>query len=64
MVTSHEWEFLGMLGRNETPIIVGVCEVCGLTRRAVVRDGRHMDLRGECPGEPQDPGAPTPPMVG
>ena len=38
--------------------ISAVCTSCGLVRVQVVASmgEQHIDLRGECPGTPQDPG--------
>jgi hypothetical protein len=38
--------------------ISAVCTLCGLVRVQVVASlgEQHIDLRGECPGIPQDPG--------
>lgn len=38
--------------------ISAVCAVCGLARVQVIASlgDQHIDLRGQCPGSPQDPG--------
>ena len=38
--------------------ISAVCAVCGLARVQVIPSlgEQHIDLRGECPGYPQEPG--------
>ena len=57
----HEWTFLlgvstiGAVGER----VVAVCRRCGLIRTGRIasstsRESR-VDLRGECPGEPQEP---------
>lgn len=57
----HEWTFLlgvstiGAVGER----VVIVCERCGLIRTGRVASSTskesRVDLRGECPGEPQEP---------
>jgi hypothetical protein len=59
----HEWKFLAGV-RNDSLLMVAVCRVCGLMRRRTVADDRYIDLRGECPGEPQEPETQSPPMIG
>jgi hypothetical protein len=57
----HEWTFMlgiasvGAVGER----VVAVCRRCGLIRTSRVagtinKEGR-IDLRGDCPGEPQEP---------
>ena len=57
----HEWTF--MLGTSTVGAVgervVAVCGRCGLIRTGRVpgsmsKEGR-IDLRGDCPGEPQEP---------
>jgi hypothetical protein len=57
----HEWTF--MLGTSTIGAVgervVAVCRRCGLIRTGRVagsmsKEGR-IDLRGDCPGEPQEP---------
>ena len=42
--------------------ISAVCALCGLARMQVIatQGDQHIDLRGECPGTPQEPGEPQP----
>ena len=61
-MAQHEWKFLSGV-RNDSLLVLAVCKVCGLMRRTVGVPDRHVDLRGECPGEPQDPGESPPPLV-
>jgi hypothetical protein len=52
----HEWQFFA-IAVDSTPRVVVACTKCGLTRSAIVPTGanldRHVDLTGQCPGEPQ-----------
>ena len=52
---THDWHF-GSTTANDGPLITAICKRCGLMRRATVssRD-KHLDLRGDCPGEFQEP---------
>lgn len=50
-MVKHSWELMTAV-RNDTALVVGVCAACGLIRRSVVRNEKHIDLRGDCPGEP------------
>ena len=40
--------------------ISAVCALCGLARVQVIATlgDQHIDLRGDCPGTPQEPGEP------
>ena len=52
----HEWSFVAS---GET--IVAVCSRCGVMRRQgtpTTDSQRHIDLRGTCPGVPQEPRGP------
>jgi hypothetical protein len=60
----HEWQFLSARGNSDTPLVVAVCSACGLIRRTAASDGRRVDLRGDCPGEPQAPDAPKRAVIG
>jgi len=62
----HEWTFMvgptvGVPGQR----VVAVCGRCGLIRSGRVDVGKskesRVDLRGDCPGEPQEP-AEDPPL--
>jgi hypothetical protein len=56
----HQWQVL-TIGDTKDARVVSVCTVCGLIRSSAVpgpMEERHVDLRGECPGEPQAAEAP------
>lgn len=55
----HEWHF-GNSAKGENVYITAVCSKCGLIRRAAGVDGKRIDLRGDCLGEPQEPEETTP----
>lgn len=51
---AHAWQLL-TIGDTKDARVVAVCSVCGLIRSSAVpgsMEERHVDLRGECPGEP------------
>jgi hypothetical protein len=57
---AHEWQLL-TIGDTKDARVVAVCGVCGLIRSSAVPASmgeRHVDLRGECPGESQEAEAP------
>lgn len=57
---AHNWQLL-TVGDTKDARVVAVCDVCGLIRSSAVpgpMEDRHVDLRGECPGEPQQAEAP------
>jgi hypothetical protein len=55
----HKWIFTSSSEGNTTNIyVVAVCEKCGVIRSGLVpsvRNERYIDLRGVCPGAPQEP---------
>ena len=53
----HRWQFLSAEDEDDSPLVIAVCSACGLTRATTIstRGKQHIDLRGECPGEPQEP---------
>jgi hypothetical protein len=56
----HEW-LITSSPYGDSVRIVAACPKCGLVRicaAPAVGDETHIDLRGECPGEPQEPEAP------
>ena len=56
---AHTWHLL-TIGEKDARV-VAVCDVCGLIRSSAVpgaMEERHVDLRGECPGKPQEAEAP------
>jgi len=57
-----DWKFLAGV-RDDTSLLLAVCKVCGLMRRRSGANDQHIDLRGECPGEPQEPEARKPPGI-
>jgi hypothetical protein len=62
----HEWVFAAT-DQGRGSFVIGVCAVCGVIHTTWVpaeqREGK-LDLRGECPGEPQvHPIAAVPPRV-
>jgi hypothetical protein len=53
--TKHDWTF-NAAGVGNDPFVVIACRVCGLIRAEQPGrgdDDRHVDLTGDCPGEPQ-----------
>ena len=54
-VAMHTWTLLSVSNIEGTPLVVAVCTVCGRIRRRSAGHDRHIDLRGRCPGEAQDP---------
>ncbi len=53
----HEWQFL-TAADGGAGVLVAVCPLCGLVRVAplpATNEEQHMDLRGNCPGVPQEP---------
>ncbi len=62
----HQWElgshaadrFADHSAGSSGIAISAVCTKCGLARVQVIASlgQQHIDLRGECPGIPQDPG--------
>jgi hypothetical protein len=56
----HQWQLL-TIGDTKDARVVSVCLVCGLIRSSAVpgpMEERHVDLRGDCPGEAQAAEAP------
>ncbi len=61
-VVMHTWTLLTASNTEGTPLVVAVCTVCGRIRRRSAGHDRHIDLRGRCPGEAQNPADdPSPP---
>jgi hypothetical protein len=59
---AHDWQLL-TIGDTKDARVVAVCSVCGLIRSSAVPSSmteRHVDLRGDCPGTPQEAEAPEP----
>ena len=66
LAQSHQWQlgshaadrFADHSAGSSGIAISAVCPSCGLVRVQVVASmgEQHIDLRGECPGTPQDPG--------
>jgi hypothetical protein len=58
LAQEHQWQ-LGSHGTDANGVAVSaVCVSCGLARVQVIstENDQHIDLRGVCPGTPQDPG--------
>jgi hypothetical protein len=56
----HEW-LISPSSYGDSIRIVAACSSCGLVRvwqAPTLGEETHIDLRGECPGEPQEPDAP------
>lgn len=51
----HKWNLLAVSNTDGTPLVVAVCTACGRIRRRSAGHDRHIDLRGRCPAEYQDP---------
>lgn len=49
----HDWT-LHVGTRGDSLLGVAICRACGIIRRRDVAQDHHIDLRGECPGEPQE----------
>lgn len=63
----HEWQFGSAALGGGAAVVTGVCGSCGLSRVSrPLREGNdgYIDLRGECPGEAQEPPEKPRPMVG
>lgn len=57
---AHIWQLL-TIGDTKDARVVGVCTICGLIRSSAVPgplEERHVDLRGDCPGQAQEAEAP------
>jgi hypothetical protein len=57
---AHTWQLL-TIGDTKDARVVAVCDTCGLIRSSAVPgplEERHVDLRGDCPGQPQEAEAP------
>ena len=54
----HSW-IISAASRNDgVPWVVAVCTTCGVIRMQNApgpQHERHVDLRGACPGQPQEP---------
>ena len=62
----HEW-LISPSPYGDAVRIVAACPACGLVRMCQapgLGEETHIDLRGECPGEPQEPEAPRKPSGG
>ena len=53
--TLHKWSLYTVSNTDGTPLVVAVCTACGRIRRRSAGHDRHIDLRGRCPSEYQDP---------
>jgi hypothetical protein len=54
----HNWQIAPVVTDGKSIYAVAVCDRCGVSRSAPVgfaHDETHLDLRGECPGAPQEP---------
>ena len=62
----HSWQITPVVTDGKSISVVAICDRCGVSRSTPAGSGqneRHVDLRGECPGEPQEPEAVGPPRV-
>jgi hypothetical protein len=62
----HSWQIAPVVTDGKSISVVAICDRCGVSRSELAGSAqieRHVDLRGECPGEPQEPEAVGPPRV-
>jgi len=60
LAQQHQWQLGSHATDGSGVAISAVCASCGLARVQVIstQNDQHIDLRGDCPGTPQDPGGP------
>jgi hypothetical protein len=54
--TNHSWRFL-TAPSGDSAVLAIVCDQCGLERTNLLptrSQERHIDIGGDCPGEPQE----------
>jgi hypothetical protein len=54
----HSWTIATASQGESVPWILAICTTCGVIRSQVApgpQHERHVDLRGTCPGRPQEP---------
>ena len=61
LAQQHQWQLGSHSGGTSGVAISAVCTSCGMARVQVVStdSDQHVDLRGHCPGTPQEPGEPS-----
>jgi hypothetical protein len=53
----HDWRLSSAGGADVWA--VAICASCGLMRTCRVTSDKHLDLRGDCPGQPPEPEKPA-----
>ena len=58
LAQQHHWQLGSHSAGSSGVAISAVCALCGLARVQVIttQNDQYIDLRGDCPGRPQEPG--------